>query len=109
MKGNLRCEFDWERTPLSVKNFLAGLSEEERKVLCYFIAFPDFFSVDWFSTCPPSRLMSVILALEKEGWILVKPGEPGCFVWSIDFPRQIITDLMDPDDLSKCYRTRFPS
>jgi len=87
-----------------MKTFLAGLSEEERKVLCYFIAFPDFFSVDWFSSWPPSRLMSVVLALEKEGWIRAKPGEPGYFVWSMDFPRQIITDFLDPEDLSKCYR-----
>jgi hypothetical protein len=48
--------------------------------------------------------MSVILALEKEGWVRAKSGEPGYFVWSMDFPRQIITDFLDPDDLSKCYR-----
>ncbi|NPU86460.1 MAG: sigma 54-interacting transcriptional regulator [Syntrophaceae bacterium] len=87
------------------KTYLTGLTEEEIRVLCNFISFPDSFCVDWFSVFPPSQLMSVIRSLEKEGWILERSGEAGCYAWSVDFPRQEITDSMNPEELSRCYRS----
>jgi transcriptional regulator with GAF, ATPase, and Fis domain len=87
-----------------IEVFLSGLPEEEKQVFYAFVSFPDLFFVDWLSVYPPSRLMAVIQSLMKEGWIITKPGDQGCYVWSPDFPRQDITDLMQPDELSRLYR-----
>ncbi len=84
--------------------FPGSLSSEERKVLCNFVSFPDAFCVDWFSDFPPSRLLSVVRSLEKESWILEKKGEPGCYAWSADFPRQAVTSALLPEEWSKCCR-----
>jgi len=88
----------------SMDNFMAGMSAEERDVLYDFVAFPEFFSVDWPTDYPPSRLMSVIQSLLQEGWVIPKPADQGCYVWSSDFPRQEMTDRIHPDDLSGRYR-----
>lgn len=87
-----------------INDFVAGLSEDERHVLYDFAAFPDFFCVDWLSSYPPSRLMSVTQSLLKEGWIEPKQEEKGSYVWSSGFPRQELTGLLPPEDLSRRYR-----
>lgn len=89
---------------VKIKDFLSGLSEEEKQVFYTFFSFPDSFSVDWLSVYQPSRLMSVIQSLIREGWIIPKPGDQGCYVWSADFPRPEITNLIQPDELSRHYR-----
>jgi transcriptional regulator with GAF, ATPase, and Fis domain len=95
---------EWRVTMSKIENVVTGMSVDERHVLYDFAAFPDFFSVDWLSFYPPSRLMSVIQLLMKEEWITPKPGDQGCYAWSSDFPRHELTDLIPPDDLSKRYR-----
>lgn len=89
---------------VNIKDFLSVLSEEEKEVFHAFISFPDFFCVDWLSSYPPSRLMSVIQLLKQKGWLKSKPNEYGCYAWSSDFPRQVMIDMIQPVELPGLYR-----
>ena len=87
-----------------IESFLSGRQEEEKQVFYAFASFPDFFCIDWFTACPPSRLMSVIQSLAQEGWISPKPNGQGCYAWSSDFPRVEMAELLTPEELSGLYR-----
>jgi transcriptional regulator with GAF, ATPase, and Fis domain len=77
------------------------LTDEEKRIFHTFIAFPDFFSVDWFLGIPdfvPSKVISVILLLDRQKWILPKGGE--YYHWSKHFPRgKIISEIPDEEML----------
>ena len=67
---------------------LSQLPDDEKRFLYSFIAFPDFFSVDWFSGMPdflPSKLISLILTLNRGQWIIPEEKKPGCYKWSKKF------------------------
>jgi len=84
---------------------LLPLADDERNILHHFIAFPEFFSVDWFSGISeflPSKLVSVIMVLDKKQWIV--PHEDGCYAWSKKCPRDEIIDNIPPDEIARCYR-----
>lgn len=87
-----------------VEKFLSRFSDDEQLILYHFISFPSFFSVDWFSEFPPSKLMSVILSLERHQWFLPRQEGRGYYGWSSKCPRQDIIDLIPPDQLSRFYR-----
>jgi len=81
------------------------LNNDEKQTLYYFMAFPEYFSVDWFSgvaNIPPSKLISVILSLSKKQWIF--PREEGCYAWSDKFPREKILKDILPEEMSQYYR-----
>ncbi|MGZ6290708.1 MAG: sigma 54-interacting transcriptional regulator [Syntrophales bacterium] len=86
------------------EKFLLRLPDDEQLILYHFVSFPNFFSVDWFSEFPPSRLMSVILSLERHQWILPRQGGRGYYGWSSKCPRQDLIDRIPPDQMSRYYR-----
>ncbi|MBN2517173.1 MAG: hypothetical protein JXC33_14210, partial [Deltaproteobacteria bacterium] len=81
---------------------LLQLTDEEKRIFHTFIAFPDFFSVDWFSGIPdfvPSKVISVILLLDRQKWILPKGGE--YYQWSKHFPREKIVSEVPDKEMSR--------
>jgi transcriptional regulator with GAF, ATPase, and Fis domain len=86
---------------------LSRLPDDEKRFLYNLVAFPDFFSVDWFSGMPdflPSKLISVIFTLNREQWITAEGNTPGCYQWSKKFPRQEIIDRIPAERMSRYYR-----
>jgi len=83
--------------------FLSNFSGDER-LLHNFISFPQFFSVDWLPQFPPSKVMALILFLEKQHWIVSNPENPGYYSWSSDLPRQQIIDQIPPAEMAEFYR-----
>jgi formate hydrogenlyase transcriptional activator len=80
-------------------------TDEEERIFRTFIAFPNFFSVDWFSEIPdfvPSKVISVILLLDRKKWILPKGGE--YYHWSKHFPRKKIVSELTDEEMSRYYR-----
>ncbi len=86
------------------EKILAEIPTPERQIFLDFVSFPQYFSVDWLETYPPSKLMSVIMLMNKEGWIIPKPSHQGCYTWSTDFPRQEIIKMVDTEEMSQCFR-----
>lgn len=89
---------------INLKDFLMNLTEEERQIFYSFVAFPDFFSIDWLSHYQPSRLMAVVLELKEKNWIVACKGKQGFYSWSSDFPRQNAIDIINPEELVTLYR-----
>jgi formate hydrogenlyase transcriptional activator len=90
-----------------VDSVLSRLPDDEKRFLYNLVAFPDFFSVDWFSGMPdflPSKLISVIFTLNREQWIIQEENSPGCYRWSKKFPRQEITGRITAGRMSRYYR-----
>ncbi|MFA6223568.1 MAG: sigma 54-interacting transcriptional regulator [Desulfomonilaceae bacterium] len=82
-----------------------NLSNEELAILCRFMGFPDFFSVDWLTVSHdllPSRLISVISFLEKRRWISVNSER--LYEWTPKFPREEILNEIPALEMSRYYR-----
>jgi len=72
-----------------VKSPLTKLPEDEKNILYSLVAFPDFFSVDWFSEIPEltaSKLFAVILFLDKQQWVSPVKEQQGYYEWTKSFP-----------------------
>lgn len=90
-----------------MEEILSQLSESERLIFYNFIAFTDYFSVDWFAgnvEVLPSQLISMISYLEKKNWISPDEKNNGYYIWTDKFPRREITAQISRDDLSIFYR-----
>lgn len=86
------------------EKFVSRLSGDEQLILNHFISFPNFFSMDWFSEFQPSQLMSVIMSLERQQWILPRQEGRGYYGWSTKCPRQELIDRIPPDQRPQLYR-----
>ena len=87
--------------------FMSQLPENEKYILCNFLAFIDFFSVDWFAgsiDLLPSRLISTISYLEKMHWVEPFNGQAGFYQWTDKVPRDEIISHIPPDIMSVYYR-----
>ena len=87
--------------------FISQLPENEKYILCNFLAFKDFFSVDWFAGSVdllPSQLISTISSLEKKHWIEPLNGQIGFYQWTGKVPRDKILETIPPDIMSAYYR-----
>lgn len=88
----------------SLENFLSQYTDKEKAILHHLASFPDFFSIDWFSKYRPSEMMSLVLALEKQGWIVPHQEEKGFYSWSSQFPRREVIQLIPPEKMTEYYR-----
>ena len=91
-----------------IDEVLSQLADNEKRLLYNFAAFPDFFSVDWFSGIPdfiPSKLISVIFTLNREQWLIPEEKNPGCYRWSEKSPRQEIIGRIPAEEMSQYYRS----
>lgn len=87
--------------------YLKNLQEVEKKIFLTFIAFPDFFSVNWLFGIPdllPSSFVSVILQLVQKRWILPNNEIEGHYKWSTKFPRLQLIETIPPEEMSRYYR-----
>ena len=87
--------------------FISQLPENEKYILCNFLGFTDFFSVDWFAGSVdllPSQLMSTISYLEKKHWVEPFNGQAGFYQWTAKAPRDEIISSIPPDIMSAYYR-----
>ncbi|MFB3926315.1 MAG: sigma 54-interacting transcriptional regulator [Syntrophales bacterium] len=85
----------------------SDLPVEDRKILCRFAAFRDFFSVDWFANLDnvlPSQLLSLVAFLEKHEWISPIPVKKGFYSWTPQFPRESILAHIPASEKSMYYR-----
>ena len=84
--------------------FLTLLPEDEKEILYNLIAFPDFFSVDWFSgntNLLPSKLFSVVVSLDKKSLISPIKEKQGCYEWTARFPRGEFIQTLSERDMSR--------
>jgi len=85
---------------------LSTLSRESKAILFQFMAFPDIFSIDWFTNVEgilPSHLLSLILFLKKRRWIESVDTE-GHFTWTPKFPREEIATEIPEEEKINNYR-----
>jgi transcriptional regulator with GAF, ATPase, and Fis domain len=83
------------------------LSEPEQCIFRKFMAFSDYFCVDWFAddkNILPSQLISTISFLTQKQWIHPKEGIPGFYEWAKKCPREKIIHQITPQAMSKHYR-----
>jgi transcriptional regulator with GAF, ATPase, and Fis domain len=88
-------------------HIMAKLPEGEKNIVSIFLAFTDFFSVDWFAGSEellPSQIISVISFLEKKHWAEAIDGKQGFYRWTSKVPRDEIVGTIPPDMMSRCYR-----
>jgi transcriptional regulator with GAF, ATPase, and Fis domain/tetratricopeptide (TPR) repeat protein len=86
---------------------LTRLSPMERSTLFRFIAFPESFSIDWFSDIDevrPSQLVSVISYLEHHHWISPVRDTGGLYRWTKTFPRDDLASMVPEKEMAKHYR-----
>ncbi|HEU19324.1 MAG TPA: hypothetical protein ENO00_08130 [Deltaproteobacteria bacterium] len=83
------------------------ISEDEKEILYNLVAFPDFFSVDWFSgntNILPSKLFSVVMFLDKKLLISSMENSPGFYEWTSKFPRDEFIQTIPSHEMSSYYR-----
>jgi transcriptional regulator with GAF, ATPase, and Fis domain len=83
------------------------LPDQEQYILRKFMAFSDYFCVDWFAddkNILPSQLISTISFLTQQQWIHAKDGMPGFYKWAKKCPREKIIHQITPQEMSQHYR-----
>ncbi|MCX7635192.1 MAG: hypothetical protein N2Z74_05540, partial [Syntrophales bacterium] len=86
---------------------ITHLSPEQQAILLRFAAFPDDFSIDWFSDIEEVRissLITVISYLEKNAWIVPDKRRNGFYRWTKLFPRERIIALVPEGVMPHYYR-----
>ncbi len=83
---------------------LSQLPEGERQILFTFTSFLEFFSIDWFPGIAPSKLLPVVQWLEQHQWIQSRQDSPGCYDWTLKFPRLHIISQIPPEERPLLYR-----
>ena len=89
---------------INLEVFLSERTDTEISILNHILAFPNFFSIDWFSIFPPSELISLLLALDKEGWIVPKEDKKGYYEWSQNFPQNDLIMRIPSEKMAEYYR-----
>ncbi len=82
-------------------------SADEKATLYRFLAFPDYFSIDWFTNIAdvrPSQLLAVVSFLEQKQWITPVRKSRGLYAWSDASPRKTILQSLAPGEMSPFYR-----
>jgi len=87
-----------------MEQIISKLSDDEKLIFYNFVAFPDFFSVDWFPTLPVSKILSVVRLLEKKQWIAHEQDRDGYYTWTSSFPRRDALENISPEKISGIYR-----
>ena len=96
--------FKQEKDIVNTKEVLSRIPEEEKKIVFALACFPEFFSVDWFPEIKTSRLLSVILCLERNQWIIPKKKPSGYYHWSEIFPKEEIISEIPQQEFAAHYR-----
>ncbi|MBN2568846.1 MAG: sigma 54-interacting transcriptional regulator [Deltaproteobacteria bacterium] len=87
-----------------METIFSQLSTDEKLIFYHFVSFPDFFSIDWFTDFPASKILTVISQLEKKHWIFPDKDHQGYYTWSSKFPRQDALAKIEPEKMSKMYQ-----
>lgn len=90
-----------------VAEFLSLFPDDEKEVLYNLVAFPDFFSVDWFSgniNFLPSKLFTVVMSLDKKSLISIMESRAGFYEWTSKFPRDEFIQTIPSHEMSFYYR-----
>lgn len=72
-------------------------SQLDKRIFRDFLYFPDFFSIDWFSEYPASKLISMVSRLQERKYIAPQTEHEGFYKWSSDFPLQKHIDIFFPE------------
>ncbi|HEU20694.1 MAG TPA: AAA family ATPase [Deltaproteobacteria bacterium] len=88
-------------------NYLNNLKGMKKKIFLTFLAFPDFFSVNWLSgisEISPSNFVTIILQLVQKHWIIPDDATEGHYRWSHKFPRGQFIETIPQEEMSFYYR-----
>lgn len=91
----------------SASKFLSTLSEDKKEIFYTLIAFPDSFSLEWFSGISHiriSHLVSIIVSLDQNLWISPLDDKTGFYKWTEKFPRKEFLKLIPPEMIYRYYR-----
>ncbi len=86
---------------------LTRLSPAERATLLRFAAFPESFSIDWFSDIGevrPSTLVSVLSYLTHHHWVTPVRNSDGVYQWTKTFPREELVSTVPEKEMSTYFR-----
>jgi len=86
---------------------LSQLTRDEKNVLYRFVAFPEYFSIDWFKNIDevrPSNLLSVITFLEQKKWVTPLKKSGGMYRWTDESKRDSVLKSLPLEKTSRFYR-----